>query len=180
MFPGQVPPPPPPLPGIQLTGALFEERFKQFHMDIARGQRNVYNNPVFDILRVSILLKLYDIIKGMLFSGHTYSKQVWKNLVWDRIRRIENEDWSYRVSYFSATALLHNTMSTPAYSNWWTLSDSNYEFMMISETMVKSVSRASNLKSDHYKFIVRVSNQGFSQIPKTFRDLVNSLFHSGI
>ena len=27
---------------------------------------------------------------------------------------------------------------------------------------------------------VRVSNQGFSQIPKTFRDFVKSLFHSGI
>ena len=32
----------------------------------------------------------------------------------------------------------------------------------------------------HIYVTVRVSNQGFSQIPNTFRDFVKSLFHSGI
>ena len=131
---------------------VFVERLKQFHMDMASGLRNTYKSPIFDILRISIVLNLYDEIKGMALSGHIYGKQVWKRLVWGRINEIESEDWAYSVKYFDNTSLLRSIVGTPSYSIWWTLSDSRRDMMAVSETMAKLISRASCLKSDHYEF----------------------------
>ena len=73
--------------------------------------------------------------------------------------------------------------STSAISNWNTI----HVFVLVCVCMHACVCICSCMYASIYVCMyvcvyvtVRVSNQGFSQIPKTFRDFVKSLFHSGI
>ena len=131
---------------------VFVKRFEEFCQDPVRCSQNRYDSPIFDILRIAVIFKLFERVKGMVYNDHIYSKIVWKRAVWDSVWQVECEDWNFRVQYFHETKLLNNISKVPMYANWWLLSDSDLEYISISETMTKIICRASNLKADRYEY----------------------------
>ena len=55
---------------------VFVKRFNDFCSEPEQGIANIYESPIFDMLRISIIFKLFEKVKGMVLKSHTYSKQV--------------------------------------------------------------------------------------------------------
>ena len=51
----------------------FVKRFEYFCRDPERGTTNINESPMYDILRVSIIFKLFAKVKGVVLKGHIYS-----------------------------------------------------------------------------------------------------------
>ena len=125
---------------------IFIKRSRDFEEDIEKGCQNENKSPVFDILRTSFLIGMYDIVRNMVL----YSKPIWKKYVWDKIWQIECEDWNLGVMHFQSIKMLNEVIGGPKYSPWWQLTDVAPENMAVVETMTKILCRASKLKSDDY------------------------------
>ena len=140
------------LPAGNLYRQVLETRFRDFCTDLESNQRNDHASPIYDILRISVIFRLFEKVRGMILGGHVYSKHAWSKIVWGRVWEIEHEDWYYSARLAQETQLLRSISDTPEYSNWWRLSDETCEYTRMSETLVRIVCRSSNLKSDHYEF----------------------------
>ena len=124
------------------------KRFHDFNNDIEAGCRNIYDSPIYDMLRVSMVMGLYEQVRNMIVAGHMYGKPIWRKIVWDRVWDIEKQDWELRVMHFRSTKLLNDVIGNPGYLPWWQIADSTPENMPMCEMMAQIVCRASKLKSD--------------------------------
>ena len=128
---------------------LFVNRFTVFDNDVERCSINVHKSPIFDLLRTSIVVGLYDRIRGMVQHGHIYSKAIWRKTVWDRVWSIEREDWMYRVINFpEANTLSAVSCNRPDYVSWWKISDLEPSNINMCENMVYLLCGSSRLKGD--------------------------------
>ena len=84
---------------------VFKLRARKFNDDIGEGIKNLYDSPIFDLLRISIIFGLYETVMNMTFNSHTYSKGIWKKIVWAGAWEVEDKDWSI-TSMFQKS--LHN------------------------------------------------------------------------
>ena len=53
---------------------IFIMRTVHFCEDIVTGMENKFDSPIFDLLRISIIFGLFDMVINMVFNGQSYSK----------------------------------------------------------------------------------------------------------
>ena len=127
---------------------IFVNRANQFARNIEQGLRNQHDSPVFDILKVALVLGLFDKVMRMVNGIHVFDKATWKRTVWNSAWKVEDEDWRIRVSLFSSTSLLAKTMGNVKYLVWWNLADIKPDLMRQCEDLAKIVCNTSKLKSN--------------------------------
>ena len=130
---------------------VFRARMAQFKSNIEIGVRNVFNSPVFDILRISIVYGLFDEVCRMIDGSAMFSKTQWKRVVWERAWQVEKDSWLHTRNLFDEGKMLSRIMGIPGYIVWWHLSDLNHDYMRRCEIMVKLICNVSMLKSDDFK-----------------------------
>ena len=115
-----------------------------FNNDIRKGIENLKDSPIFEILRISVIYKLYDEVMRMIHGTVLFSKEAWKNRVWKTEWAIENEDWAYRLTMFKSVIRVKRTSG----EIWWFPSDKWPKHMKCCEIMAKLICQCSKLKSD--------------------------------
>ena len=113
-----------------------------------RHSRNDFDSPIFDILRVANIFGLYNEVMSLIHGIRVYSKYAWRELIWNRAWKVEDEDWNFRTRLFMSTLKAKTLMGTVNYLTWWQLSDEYPHLMRICEVMAKLVCNASCLKAD--------------------------------
>ena len=59
---------------------MLDKSSEAFHKGVVgKGE-----NPLFECVKTSIDLGMYDVYSGMIDAGHYYEKAVWKRIVWER------------------------------------------------------------------------------------------------
>ena len=132
--------------------SVLKCRAVKFNDDIRNGINNEHDSPIFDILRVAVMYKLYEKVMRMIFGGVLYSKHDWKKVVWSTAWCVEDEDWAYRAHLFKSTITIKRTTGEVAYLVWWFLSDNFPKYMRECEIMSRIVCHCSRLKVDDYRF----------------------------
>ena len=102
---------------------IFKYRALQFNDDIHKGIENVYDSPVFDILRVFIVYGMYEDVMRMVINSHMYSKRIWKDKVWARAWSVEDEDCRMRMTLYKSLFYVDKSNGPTRYFIWWDLSD---------------------------------------------------------
>ena len=132
---------------------LLIHRLDVFISDTGKACRNEHHSPLFDILRVSLLFGMMEMVVRMAKGTHFYSKTMWKNEVWKNAWAIDNEDWRNTSSMFSDTYYIRMTVeSTEKCLSWWDLSNQHPEHIRMCENMARLVTRCSYLKSDSIEY----------------------------
>ena len=131
---------------------VFKERANVFNENINECIQNHYDSPIFDMLRVALIFDIYDSVMNMTFRNHSYSKQQWKSKVWSRAWEIEDCDWRYGTLFHTSMEKINLTIGSTYYLAWWQISDIFPQLMRQCETLSKLVCRASDLKSDDYRY----------------------------
>ena len=132
---------------------VFKLRARKFNDDIEEGIKNLYDSPIFDLLRISIIFGLYETVMNMTFNSHTYSKGIWKKIVWARAWEVEDKDWYITSMFQKSLQKLNMTLGCAKYLSWYHISDAYPKLMRECETMARLVCGASNLKSNEYRYI---------------------------
>ena len=130
---------------------FFNSRLVQFNNDIAKGARNEFNSPVFDILKISILYGLYREVCKMLIGVAVFSKRQWKEIVWKRAWQIEEDSWNFTTRLFDDSKLISRVMGIPGYCIWWQIADDDHAYMRRCEVIVRILCNVSQLKCDDYR-----------------------------
>ena len=139
------------MPDDMLHKTVFLTRLHDFENDKHRACENKYYSPIFDLLRVSMMFRMYDMVKRMANGTHVYSKLSWKNIVWTNAWKIDKEEWIYTSALFNDTHYLYNTspnVNLPMV--WWDIANLRSDLIPMCEIMAKLVCRASDLKSDDF------------------------------
>ena len=126
---------------------LIKCRARTFNENINIGMENEHKSPIFEILRVSLNLGLYEDVKRMIFGRIVYGKPQWKARVWDITWRMEDLYWRQINILYRNDNLLFKKTSNPRYLTWWHISDLIPSIMRNCEDMAKMVCGASNLKA---------------------------------
>ena len=126
---------------------LLKNRARTFNDNINICIENEYKSPIFEILRVSLNLGLYDDVMRMIFGRTVYSKPTWKARVWDITWKIEDLYWRQINILYRNDNLLFRTTSNPRYLTWWHISDLLPSIMRNCEDMAKMVCGTSELKA---------------------------------
>ena len=85
---------------------VFNQRVTVFKNDIEKGCKNVNDSPIFDIMRIAILMNLFDKVLNMLNRTVKYGKKEWSKVVWESAWAIEEHNWAYRKMFFRSTLFL--------------------------------------------------------------------------
>ena len=131
---------------------VFKQRAIQFNSDIEKYSANIYDSPIFNMLRIAIIFDFYHIVMSIVTNEHFYSKLQWKTLIWNRAWQIEDSDWQYGTMFYKAMENINMTIGSAKYLTWWHISDVYPKLMKECETLAKIVCNASDLKCDHYKY----------------------------
>ena len=127
---------------------LFISRAAQFTRNTDQCVRNQHDSPVFDILKVALILGLFDSVMRMVTGIQVYDKSTRRRIVWNSAWEVEDEDWRIRVSFFNTTSILAKTMGTVKYLIWWNLANIKPELMRQCEDLAKIVCNTSKLKNN--------------------------------
>ena len=129
---------------------ILMERINEFVPD----SENQWDSPIKQILQYCHELGVLPSLRTMASCTHiTMSKYMWKKLVWDKAWEVEKVQWSEVMQYNSRLDLIKLTVTSPAYSIWWSLADANQNYMRRSEVMVKLLCHSSRLKGDDGKLV---------------------------
>ena len=108
---------------------------------------NLHKSPVNDLLNTCISLELMPYVREMC-NGTFISKTRWKLLVWGSAWALEMNEWQAPRGDSVHLELLDKTMTGPAYSIWWQLSDRNHSMIKRCEVMIKILCKATLLRDD--------------------------------
>ena len=134
-----------------LYKTVFIKRLHDFDNDIQRACENEYYSPIFDLLRISMMFRMYDMVKRMANGTHFYSKSSWKNMVWINDWKIDRDEWVYTSALSNDTHYLCNTIPNVSIPMlWWDIANQRSDLIPMCEIMSKLVCRASDLKSDDF------------------------------
>ena len=75
-------------------------------------------------------------------------KRAWSKLVWERAWKLEDANLRASNMIFKDNDILALTVGDTRYTTWWQISDMDFRFMKMCETMSKLVCHASLLKRD--------------------------------
>ena len=127
---------------------VFLHSYRCFDQNKVVSRENRLQSPTFDILKVSEVFDLYDMIGQMLQGTRVFSKKQWRDLVWSKAWGLEKQDWLFRTRLFNSTEYIYATNKEVRPLVWCQLSDISPDMIPQCETMSKLVCRASNLKCD--------------------------------
>ena len=147
---------------------IFMNGYIEYDQNRELCRENKLMSVTFDILRISEMFGVYEIVGQMLSGVKVLSKMQWKRIIWDKAWEIENQDWWYRTRFFNATEYLKDTLDSVKLLIWWQLGDVCPEIMSACETMSKLVCKSSKLKSDHYDFKNGRVNQQYCDLCNDF------------
>ena len=127
---------------------LVKCRACSFNENINKGMENEHKSLLFEILRVSRNLGLYEEVMRMIFGRIVYSKTQWKKRVWDISWKTEDLYWRQIAILYRNDNLLFKKTANPRYLTWWHISNLIPGVKRNCEDMAKMVCGASNLKAD--------------------------------
>ena len=135
-------------------------RSMSFSNNIEKGLDNIFDSPVYNILKYAMCYGIMREVMGLILGTHMYTKKQWSNLVWSKAWQIEDQDWEFRSDFFKYTLRIDKVVGSVNYMIWWQISDKFPRLMKVCEVMAKLICSASGLKCDDYRFKHNVlSNQ---------------------
>ena len=102
---------------------VFRHRYLDYDQNRVMSRENLLHSPAFDILKISELFGLYDVVGQMLQGNRVFSKGQWRDIVWSRAWELENQDWYIRTNLFKSTEFISATIDNVKTLIWWQLSD---------------------------------------------------------
>ena len=131
---------------------IFGLRFATFCENPRNGRTNKYRSPIFDLLNVAISFGLFNVIQEMINgTSPIVSKTAWSKIIWERAWRLDDADWSASNFLFKDNDLLALTVGKTRYLSWWYISDMDYRYIKMCETMAKIICHTSRLKRDDFR-----------------------------
>ena len=76
----------------RISKRILRNRANEYNNDQNKSRINECNGPIFDILNNSAEVGLFNICMHMVFNDHYYSKEDWKEIVWENVWSKEDED----------------------------------------------------------------------------------------
>ena len=147
-----------------LYKSIFLHRYIEYEQNREISRENLLHSPAFDILKISELFGLFDVVGQMLQGIRIFSKWQWRDIVWSRAWELENQDWFIRTNLFISTEFISATIDNVKTLIWWQLSDVAPDMMLHCETMSKLVCKASKLKCDDYRYRNDVVNRPYCDL----------------
>ena len=147
--------------------AIFGRRLDDLLGDRVSSRGNMYDSVVFDLLKTADTFGMLDEVIGMVRHGHVWSKDIWRNRVWERARALDACFWRLEKRCYRNLDLLSRVCDQPGYLIWWEISNSNHYMMGCCEIIVKLLSHSSLLRVDD----VRLKGRPFAASFCTFCDL---------
>ena len=123
---------------------VLVERVNEFQ----EGTDNLFDSPIIQVLEYCVEFDLFNEIKRMAEQGHMWSKERWKQMVWEKAWQKEGERWNELKEENRFLDLINLTMEQSGYSIWWILTDYDRQYVKQCEIMVKLLCHTSMLKSD--------------------------------
>ena len=108
----------------------------------------MYDSVVFDLLKTADTFGMLDEVISMVRQDHVWSKDMWRNRVWERARALDAGHWRLEIRCYRNLDLLSGVCDQPGYLIWWKISDSNHRMMRCCEIMVNLLSHSSLLRAD--------------------------------
>ena len=131
---------------------VFRYRSMSFSNDIERGLVNIFDSPVFNILKYAMCFGIMREVMGLILGTLVYTKRQWSDLIWSKAWEIEDQDWEFRADFFKYTLWVEKVVGSVNYLIWWQISDKYPGLVKVCEIMAKLICSASNLKCDDYRF----------------------------
>ena len=131
---------------------VFINSYMLFNQNKDVSRENRLQSPTFDILKVSELFGLYDLIGQMMQGTRVFSKKQWRDIVWSKAWDLERQDWNFITNLFKSTEYVKATNNDIRPLVWWQLCDFSPNMTTQCETMSKLVCRASSLKCDAHQY----------------------------
>ena len=126
---------------------ILKLRADSFNRNMRKGIDNMYDSPIYDFLRISIMYDLHDEVMRMIYGIRIYSKPEWKKTVWAAAWKVEREDWLYRLAIHKSIITINKVSGDIYYLVWWLLSDMVPRLTRECELMAKFVCKCSRLKA---------------------------------
>ena len=130
---------------------VLKARTQVYIGDIAKGRSNVTDSPVYDILNTAEKVGLFGECINMIQNGHYYSKECWRQMVWQSIWKCEDEDYLIIYKQPKPETLLFKIIENAYYLVWWYIADSMPSKVGMCENMASLVCDTSLLKSTDYR-----------------------------
>ena len=129
--------------------SIFKARVVDYLKDVARGETNVFDSPVYDLINASKRLGVKEEICNMLAGNvNIVSKVSWSKLVWAKAWALDDAYWISLCMINRANDVLFCTIPKSKYLIWWQMADKNSSLQYMGETMARLICRASRLKDD--------------------------------
>ena len=127
---------------------ILIRRSLEFAQNTTVASLNRNNSPIFEIMKTSMEMGMFDICMNMIHRAHFYTKAQWKKLVWKAVWDKEDEDCNILYKQNREVPMLFNVIDKTYYLIWWIISDKHPNLMRMCEKMSAIVTNSSLLKSD--------------------------------
>ena len=136
----------------ELPRKIFCERARVYFADEIMGSENAYDSAVFDLLNVSSLFGMLDLVRNMIDRNHIYPKPIWKSMVWRRGWEMEDVFWRIEKHLHRSLDILSGVSTVTRYLPWWSIADKYPERIRDCEILTKLICHASLLRGDDFKY----------------------------
>ena len=72
---------------------VFQERYRYIKRHGDDYLNSFDDSIVSDLMNTALLLKLDEEVDNIMERGHSYAKEIWKRMVWDRAWTLEDLSW---------------------------------------------------------------------------------------
>ena len=148
---------------------------QRYTANFERSQINEANSPIYDMLNTAKKVGLLDICMNTIINGHFYTKQEWKNIVWQTIWHKEDEDCFLLYTQPKPDNILFNVIENTYYLIWWRISDIMPEKTRMCEILASIVCDTSLLKATDYR--LKKKTGGFKMCERCYLGCTENARH---
>ena len=148
---------------------------QRYTANFERSQINEANSPIYDMLNTAKKVGLLDICMNTIINGHFYTKQEWKNIVWQTIWHKEDEDCFLLYTQPKPDNILFNVIENTYYLIWWRISDLMPEKTRMCEILASIVCDTSLLKATDYR--LKKKTGGFKMCERCYLGCTENAHH---
>ena len=128
---------------------VLRERTEKFCDTPELTTINQHRSPIFEALLAAARLDMFGEVLSLIRGVKVWSKESWKSLTWKKGWILNDAINNIRLLSHREMDLFREVQDSIQYSVWWVIADHRPDLVYISETMVKLLSHASDLKTDN-------------------------------
>ena len=132
---------------IMKDGEVVKE--VKFCADPAITTQNKHRSPIYEMLIAAARLCIFDEVMILIGGTKVWTKQACKDLVWKKAWVANDARNELKLNSHKELNLFKLVYIKVTYSCWWQIADIRPDLVYLSETMIKLLSHASDLKYDN-------------------------------